>query len=159
MNTLDILVIVILAASLIIGYARGFVRQAGSICAVILAVVASRMFGLTAAQWFAPSAADGASSITAHGTAVAGYAAVFIAVWIAVWLVSRLLHGALRTIHLGAINSLAGALFSLAEWGLGISIALNLWHLCSPSWQPQGSLAPTLMTFMPWLTGAIGNQL
>lgn len=155
MHTPDILVTVILIAAFIIGYTRGLVRQAGSVCAVILGIIAARLFGPTATEWFMPSTAPEGSSMTDYGATAAGYIAVFAIVWIGVWLVSRLLHGALKAIRLGWANALAGAFFSALEWGLGISAALNLWHICSPSWEPTGPVTKTVMTFMPWLTGIV----
>ncbi len=156
MNGIDILIYVVLVAAAILGYSRGFVRQAGAIGAVVLAVVAARMFGPWATEhFFAGSVEPEGSSMTGYGANMAGYVIVFAVTWIAVWLVSRLLHGALKTICLGWLNSLAGAAFSVLEWALGLSLALNVWHLMSPSWEPATSTAAWVMELMPWLTGAL----
>ena len=45
MNGIDIFIYVIFAAAAILGYARGVVRQAGSIAAVVVGILAARMFG------------------------------------------------------------------------------------------------------------------
>lgn len=157
MNGIDIFICVILAAAAILGYSRGFVRQAGSIAAVVLAIIVARMFGPWATEHlFAGSTEPEGSSMTTYGARTAGYAVVFVVTWIAVWLVSRLLHGALKAIKLGGLNSLGGALFTLLEWALGISLLLNIWHLVSPSWQAPSALSQYVMELLPGLTGALG---
>lgn len=158
MDSIDIIIYVILSAAAILGYSRGFVRQAGAICALILAVIAAHMFGPWAMEHlFAGAAEPEESSMNAYGAATAGYAVVFVVVWIAVWLTSRLLHGALKTIKLGGLNSLAGALFTALEWALGMSLVLNLWHMVSTSWQPCTLTSKYVMSLLPWLTGALGK--
>lgn len=159
MNGIDIFICVILVAAAILGYARGFVRQAGSIAAVVLAIIAARMLGPWATEHlFAGSTDPEGSSMTAYGAKTAGYAVVFVVTWIVVWLVSRLLHGAIKAIKLGGLNSLGGALFTILEWALGISLLLNIWHLVSPSWQAPSSLSHYVMELLPWLTGALGTS-
>lgn len=157
MNGIDIFICVILVAAAILGYTRGFVRQAGSIAAVVLAIIAARMLGPWATEHlFAGSTEPEGSSMTAYGARTAGYAVVFVVTWIVVWLVSRLLHGAIKAIKLGGLNSLGGALFTILEWALGISLLLNIWHLVSPSWQAPSALSQYVMELLPWLTGALG---
>lgn len=157
MNGIDIFIYVIFAAAAILGYARGFVRQAGSIAAVVVGILAARMFGPWATEHlFAGATEPEGSSMTVYGARTASYAVVFVVTWIVVWLVSRLLHGAIKAIKLGGLNSIGGTLFTMLEWALGISLMLNIWHLVSPSWTAPTALSQYVMKMLPWLTGALG---
>lgn len=129
MEILDILIIIVAIAALIRGYAVGIISRIGSLAAIILAVVGARLFGPAVYErWGAAAGADHATLAL-----VAGYAVVFIACYFGVRLVARLIRGAIRTVRLGALDSLAGALFSLFEWMLALSLAMNLYAALASS--------------------------
>lgn len=123
MTALDILILAIIAVGGVIGFSRGLLVQAGSIAALIVGVVAARLFGDSlAALW---------SSDTSAIDTAAGYGIAFLLGYGATWLVTRLMRKTVHTIHLGIIDSIAGAAFKVLQWGLILSLALNLYTLAA----------------------------
>ena len=49
-----------------------------------------------------------------------------IATYFGVWLLARLLRSAIRAVKIGVADSLGGALFKMLQWGLALSLVLNV---------------------------------
>lgn len=142
-----LLLVVIIAAAL--GFRSGVVKQAGAIAAIIIGVVACRMFGPQATAWVQTVTADDTSSLV---TTVLAYAGLFIVTYFAVTLVALLVHRVVHAVHLGIIDRLAGAALKVLLWVFVLSIALNVWAAFVPDSRPDGvwaerveALAPTVM--------------
>ena len=135
MDTITIITIIILAAALILGAIKGFIRQLGSFAAVVIGIIACRIFSGQATQLAAKvlgvSPAD--SALNHYMCAIIGCAGVFLAVWLVVWLIARLIHKVISAVKLGPLNSVAGALFMAFKWMLVLSIAFNAWLAVSPT--------------------------
>ncbi|MDE6277004.1 MAG: CvpA family protein [Muribaculaceae bacterium] len=129
MEILDILIIIVAIAAIIRGYAAGLISRIGSLAAIILAIVASRLFGPAVYERWGASVAPDHSTLVL----IVSYAIVFAICYFGIRFAARLVRGAIRTIRLGIIDSLCGALFSLFEWMIAISIAMNLYAALAPS--------------------------
>lgn len=150
---LDIFILAIVVVGGILGYQRGLIAQAGAIIAVLAGIVAARMFGPELSQWFAKDPAPGLVDI------VSGYGVVFVAAYLLVWLVARMVRTAFRTVKLGIVDRLAGALFRLGEWLLLLSLVLNFYiiitkgsdelrHPAKPWRAAVIDFAPTVLGYM-----------
>lgn len=135
MSTIDIILIIIVAGAVIIGYRLGALRQIGSIGGVVAGVFACRVAGDRAAAIVASlTGADdpGASSMNEQTCHLLGNALLFLAVWCAVWLLARILRKATHALCLGPVDGVAGSAFLTFKWLLVVSLALNLWKFISP---------------------------
>ncbi|MDE6270121.1 MAG: CvpA family protein [Muribaculaceae bacterium] len=128
MSVFTIVTILIALVGLVLGYRSGLVAQVGQIIGLLGAIVACRMFGPVAMEWLGPR--DPSESSTAL-TAVA-YAITFLVVYFAVLFVVRLIRGVVRSVHLGVIDRIAGAIFRAFVYLLLFSIVLNVWAVVAP---------------------------
>lgn len=165
MNIITILIIITLVASLIVGFRRGIVREVGSLCGIVLALLACRLFGDAATDVASTvlSVKEENSAFSHYAAAVVGRGCLFLLVWLGVYIVARLLRSAIHAVHLGILDRLTGALFCCLKWNLVLSLLLNLAHIVSPSsdiWTPAGGKAvvDSWLAFAPWLFGAIGGN-
>lgn len=161
MNALTIFIIIVAVASLIFGYHRGIVREASSLCAILLAIVACQLLGDTATTIAAKAigADEGESAAASYSASIIGCGSLFILVWLGVYLLARMLRGAVRAVRLGIIDSAAGALFSCGKWMLALSLVLNLVYLVAPTlpmWggKPSG-IVGAVLGFAPWIFGIL----
>lgn len=115
---LDLFILIVLAAAAIKGFISGFLAQAGQIVGVVAAVLACRLFGDVALGMVSEE-----PSLT---TTICVYGILAIATYFAVWLLARLLRSAIRAVKIGIIDSLGGALFTMLQWGLALSLVLNV---------------------------------
>ncbi len=136
MSGIDIVIAVIFAGGLIIGYRKGALRQIGSIGGVVAGLIACRLAGDRATAlvaslmgWDAP----GASSMSVTAAQVVGYGALFLAVWCGVWAIARMLRKATHAMLLGPVDGVAGAVFLAAKWMIVVSLVLNLWKRVDPN--------------------------
>ena len=134
MDTLTIITVIVFAAALILGAMKGIVKQLGSFAAVVLGIIACRIFATPAtaiaARLLGVSETD--TALNHYTCAIIGCAVVFLAVWLLVWLIARLIHRVVTAVKLGPLNSIAGALFMAFKWMLVLSLAFNAWLALSP---------------------------
>lgn len=128
MELLDILLIIVAVSAIIRGFTAGLITRVGSVAAIVVAVLASRLFGPEVySRW-------GEGMWAGHETLslVVCYALVFAACYFGVRLVARLVRGAVHTVKLGIFDRIGGALFSLLEWMLVVSLVMNLYAAVAP---------------------------
>lgn len=153
MTALDILIIAVAGVSLVMGFCKGIVAQAGSIVAVVAGIASARMFGHSLAMMFGGAQAPGAVDY------ICAYAVTFIAAYLIAWLVFRMIRSTVHGAKLGIIDRVAGAVFKAAEWLLLLSLALNLYlmisgdeaEICRPSKPWRGAVvefAPALLGYL-----------
>lgn len=164
MNIIIILIIITLVASLIVGFRRGIVREVGSLCGIVLALLACRMFGDAATDVAATvmNVSEENSAFSHYAAAVVGHGTLFLLVWLGVYIVARLLRSAIHAVKLGILDRMIGALFCCVKWNLVLSLLLNLAHIVSPAsdiWAPAGGKAviDSWLAFAPWVFGAISG--
>jgi len=126
MTTLDIVILVVLVASLAIGFRKGIIVQAGSLGGIVLGVVLCRLFGIRLAAIIAGAEAPG------YIDSVLANVILFIGGFLSVKLVAHFCKQLTHALALGGLDRLAGALFGLFKWMLVLSILLNLWVMVKP---------------------------
>ena len=126
MTSLDIIILMVAVGSLGYGWWRGIIVQAGSLGAVLFAVLLCRLAGSPLACLIAGSGVpDMVDNILA-------YLLLFIIGYVAVRLVCRVIKNVVHSLHLGFFDRVIGALFSLFEWLLVLSMVLNFWLVIRP---------------------------
>lgn len=155
METIDIILLVISAVAIVTGAMRGFVRQAGTISGLVLAIVACRLFGSQAAQWLIGSGSEHEVLLRA-----VAYTAIFVIVFVGVSLLARLIHSAFAAVSLGWLNRVAGAVFRLGLWMVLTSLVLNIWLTAAPADSGMLNAKPwrhALVELAPRLLGYFAN--
>ncbi len=163
MTTFDIIILVFVAVGLATGLYKGFISQLGSIAAIILGIVACRLWGDVAvgivSGWLDPSPENSAWSV--YAVTIIGYVVLFVVVYLAVVLLARLLHKLSHVMMMGPLDHIAGALLGIFKWLLLLSVLVNLWLVCSPgskavedSRLAGGKVAAWVKGFAPSLLGA-----
>lgn len=163
MNTLSIIILIVAVIAVIYGFRRGIVREAVSFCAIILGIMACRLFSEQATAAGAKLIGvnlENESASSHYAAAIVGSILVFIIVWLAVFLIGRLLRGAVKIVRLGIIDSIIGAIYCTSKWLLVLSLLLNLIFLMAPHAEfwggdpPQG-IPEVCLGFAPWLFGIV----
>ena len=158
MSILDIILLLIFVVSIIYGFRKGMIVQIGAVGGVIVGILACRLFGPWLTGVFTSSDAD-ANDIYICG--VFANVLLFLIGYICARLVASLIKTVTHGLHLSIIDRLAGALFSLFEWMLVASIALNLWQAFRPeldvtknSKLADGRAAAAVMDLAPKVFGS-----
>jgi len=126
MSAFNILVLVVAVIAAAMGFRRGLIAQAGQIIALLGGIMACRLLGPHAVVWL-----GGDAPATATDTAIA-YALTFLVTYGIILLAAHLVRGAVRAVHLGVLDRLAGAVFKLGVWMLILSVILNVWAAVAP---------------------------
>ncbi|MGM9859169.1 MAG: CvpA family protein [Muribaculaceae bacterium] len=116
MGALDIFIFVLIAVAAVVGFVRGIVSQVGSIAAIIVGILAARIIG--------GAVVSGSSEPV---TAFAIYGIIFLVAYLVTWLLARMIRSAVKALHLGIIDRLTGAVFSVFKWTFILSIVLNIY--------------------------------
>lgn len=166
LTAIDLVLLVLLFASLVLGWRKGLISQAASLLGVAGALIAARLWGADAGVWLTrvlgePSPDDGAAGgMATRAVSLLGYAAVSVVAWLWIWLLARMLRSAIKVVLLGWVDSLGGAAFMCLEWCLVLSVTLNVYALAVPlapdGWGP---VACALTGFAPWLWGMLVDGL
>ncbi len=156
MQVFDIILFIILAAAVVLGFIKGFCAQLGAISGVVIGIIMCRMFGDSFQRLI-----FGAES--GMGYTIAAYAILFIVVYLLCFLVARLFSSTLSALHLGIINRVAGAVFSLIIWVVVISIGINVYLVIEPKdkgffMNRNKPWRPTITMVAPNLLGYLAKQ-
>ena len=149
MTTLDVIILAVFVGSVAYGFYRGVIIQVGAVAAIVFAVVACRLGGYPLAEFIAGG--DAPSSLDV----VVAKVIVFIAGYLGVRAVASLFK---KMTH--ALARLGGAVFSLFQWMLVLSLLINLWLVIKPgaslaelSTLANGHAAPAIARLAPALLG------
>jgi len=165
MTGLDIFTLILLCAAVVWGYRRGIVVQLGSLLAFAIALVACHIFGDVAASVVmsmmgGEEAVDNpANSAISHFMAECiGNVSLFLIIWLGVWVLSRTVKFVAKSLRLGIVDSLAGALFMLLKVGLAISFIVNFARFAAPDSalaKAEGPVLGSVADLAPELLGFI----
>ncbi len=154
MTTLDVIILAVFVGSVAYGFYRGVIIQVGAVAAIVFAVVASRLGGYPLAEFIAGG--DAPSSLDV----VVAKVIVFIAGYLGVRAVASLFKKMTHALALGGLDRLGGAVFSLFQWMLVLSLLINLWLVIKPgaslaelSTLANGHAAPAIARLAPALLG------
>lgn len=141
LTLLDLAVVVLIGLSVLFALWRGAVREVLSLASWVIAFFAAKLLAPGLAGWFAPL------SSYENARLGAAWVAVFVVVLMVVSIVAILLSGALRSIGLGFLDRVLGALFGLARGVLIVALLVVIGGLTSvpktEAWQ-KAMLRPTV---------------
>lgn len=137
MTLIDIIILVVFAVATLMGYRKGLVAQAGTVAAIIIAVLACRVLGPSVTEMIiAHRAYESEPSLWQRFTASAlAYCGVYIIAYYVVVLIVRLLRFVVSSLKLGPLDRIAGVIVSLFKWFMALSVAANLYLALFPSGQ------------------------
>lgn len=146
MSVIDLLILAAVVGAVIQGLRRGLIGQVGSIAAIVIALIGCRMFGGVLSGLF-PESHPALADILSN-------AVVYVVLYLGVLFVARALKFAVHAVLLGPIDRLAGVVFAVAKWVVGLSVLLNAVFAIAPSAKPAESPATDAVTAVaPWLWG------
>ncbi|NTV95053.1 MAG: CvpA family protein [Thiobacillus sp.] len=151
MTAVDWIALAILAGSLIMGLIRGFVREAFSLAAWILAFLAARLFS--------PALAAHVPGIEQEGLRqAAAIVLIFIGVLVAAQIIAAVLAKLVKLAGLGGFDRMLGMLFGLARASVvlvALTLVAGLTALPrSEPWRASlvhGPLELAALKVIPWL--------
>ncbi|MFI3280565.1 MAG: CvpA family protein [Rikenellaceae bacterium] len=126
MNIIDIIILICLAISIVLGFKDGAIRQLGSLVGIILAIILAKAFGTQASELL------GIGGDYPH---IWGFAIVLIVALLAANVVTSMLTKIIRTVGLGIIDRLAGALLSAIKCALILSVLFSLFNIANESFK------------------------
>jgi membrane protein required for colicin V production len=109
MTLVDVATIAVLCLSVLLGVSRGLVREVLSLLSWVAAFLAAKFFAPIGAPWFTPL------SNSEDVRIVVAWVVVFVATLVVVSIVGLLISGTLKSVGLGALDRIFGALFGLAR--------------------------------------------
>lgn len=119
MSWLDIIILIPIAFGLIRGLVRGFVVELTAVVAIVAGVVCAKIY--------APSFGNILTDTFTWNQQVCNivaYMLIFIGVALLLHVVAKLISKLLRTISLGWLNCLLGAVLGTAKWAILVSVLL-----------------------------------
>ena len=120
MNWLDIILILALAASIIGGFATGFIKSALSLAGAIVGILLAGRLYAPLASIFPFIANTGVAKIIA-------FILILVAVLLIAHLIAKLLHWLTSLILLGWLDHLLGGIFGLITGAIFIGAAIAAW--------------------------------
>lgn len=146
-NYLDIIILLPILYGMVRGFLRGFVREFTSIIAIVLGIVASKLY----APDFSVKILEVINMPDWLGRALA-YILLFIGVSLLCQSIGKLFQRFLRAISLNWINKLAGGIFGAIKWALIMSVVLNMLLLIDPYYELFNAEAKsTSLAYQPTL--------
>jgi uncharacterized membrane protein required for colicin V production len=121
MNWLDIVIIIVVLGTLIVGFRQGLIKQAAALLAIVLAI------------YFSPDVASATCKYLGHigissgqYTPLISYAIAFTLIAAAVTLLGAILHSVISSSALSFLNHFIGGIFALLTIVLLISLIFNV---------------------------------
>jgi membrane protein required for colicin V production len=151
----DVLIVVILLGSTIIGLLRGFVREAASLVFWILAIWAAWKFGPAVEPHLGGLLTD------PNVAPWVGRLVILVLVLLLGWVIGMLLSYFTRSLGLGVMDRVLGLLFGILR-GLVLvglmTIGGELLHLNQEEWWGRSKLVPYGETVGDWLRAMVGEK-
>lgn len=165
MNTVDIIILVLLAIGAFSGYKQGLFVGVLSIIAFFVGIV----FAFKFMHWGADLLADKVESLSFMLPFIS-FILIFLAVTVAIRILAFLVKQALNLTILGTFDSFAGAVLGLFKWAVMISLILwvgNSFEYTLPESLVENSvlypviipIAPTMVSFLDDYTPIIDQSI
>lgn len=160
MTWFDYAVLMVIAASLLLGFWRGVVGEVLALAAWVLAFFVAREFALPVSEFYSSLLSDRSMQY------LAGFATVFVAVLVVVGIARLVVSFLLRAVGLGLIDRMLGAIFGIARGVLVVLLCVMLGGLTplpKESWWKNAVFAPPLETAVlamkPWMPEAMAKKI
>jgi len=122
MCTLDIIILVCFALTVVSGIWRGFIAQVVSLASVIAGIWLAFHFSEMACEWLRPYLPNVSETILN----IAGFVLILVVVSLLLHLVGKLILRLFKAVDLGWLNWILGIIFSLLKGALIIGLLLIL---------------------------------
>src|ERR1700722_635864 len=155
MTAADILIILVLLGSTLIGVLRGFVREAASLVFWIIAIWAAWKFGPLVEPHLGGVLAD------PKVAPWVGRLCVLVLVLLIGWVVGMLLSYLTRSLGLGVMDRVIGVLFGIVRGMVLVGLLIiggELLHLNQEEWWSRSKLVPYGETVGDWLRAMVGEK-
>jgi membrane protein required for colicin V production len=151
----DVLIVLILLGSTVIGLLRGFVREAVSLAFWIAAIWAAWKFG--------PHVEPHLGGVLADPRVApwVGRLVILVLVLLGGWVVGMLLSYLTRSMGLGPLDRVVGLLFGFARGAVLVGLVViggELLHLTQEDWWHRSKLVPYGEIVGDWLRGMVGEH-
>jgi membrane protein required for colicin V production len=151
----DILILVVLLGSTVIGALRGFVREAVSVVFWILAVWGAWQFGPVVEPHLGGLLAD--PSIAPW----VGRLVILVLILLMGWVAGMMLSYFTRSIGLGTLDRVIGVLFGVVRGMVLVGLMIiggELLHMNQEDWWNRSKLVPYGETVGDWLRAMVGEK-
>jgi membrane protein required for colicin V production len=151
----DVLILVVLLGSTVIGALRGFVREAVSVVFWILAVWGAWQFGPVVEPHLGGLLAD--PSIAPW----VGRLVILVLILLVGWVAGMLLSYFTRSIGLGPLDRVIGVLFGVVRGMVLVGLMIiggELLHMNQEDWWNRSKLVPYGETVGDWLRAMVGEK-
>jgi membrane protein required for colicin V production len=151
----DVLILVVLLGSTVIGALRGFVREAVSVVFWVLAVWGAWQFGPVIEPHLGGLLAD--PSIAPW----VGRLVILVLILLVGWVAGMLLSYFTRSIGLGPLDRVIGVLFGIVRGMVLVGLMIiggELLHMNQEDWWARSKLVPYGETVGDWLRAMVGEK-
>ena len=146
MTIFDFVVLIIVVVSVLLSIVRGIVRESLSLAGWVVAYIVAKIFAKDFVTVLPPSITDESLRM------VISYAAIFLAVLIVMSMATMLTSILIRTVGLGSVDRMLGALFGFAR---GLLVVLLLVLSAGLTTLPQEPFWRKALLSKPFETGVI----
>jgi membrane protein required for colicin V production len=168
MSTLDIILAIFLFYFAYKGFTNGFIISIATLVGLILGFYAASHFSEFTANWLQHDMGLKSSNIK-----LIAYIITFVIVVILIFLLGRFLTGVVKTVGLGIVNRLAGALLGIAKGALLASLLFLLFSKIDPNqslftaqhkkgsvlYKPVSSVAPAVIPLIQKYTAEVEEMI
>jgi membrane protein required for colicin V production len=128
MSTLDIILVIFLFYFAYKGFTNGFIISIATLVGLVLGFYAASHFSELTANWLQHDMGLKSSNIK-----LIAYIVTFVIVVVLIFLLGRFLTGVVKTVGLGIVNRLAGAVLGIAKGALLASLLFLLFSKIDPN--------------------------
>ena len=139
MNPIDLVVVVILLASAVMGWRAGFVKEVLGLVGLFLGLFLANLLYKEVAQMIEPHLQTGQSVAP-----IVAFVLIWVGTPLVLWLLGHLLTRVLRLTGLGLLNSLLGCVVGVLKYAVLMGVVLNvctLTHLVPPQIEQESRIA------------------
>ena len=155
MTAADVVIILVLVGSILIGLMRGFVREAASLVFWLIAIWAAWKFGPVVEPHLGGLLAD--PSVAPW----VGRLVILVLVLLIGWVIGMLLSYFTRSLGLGVMDRILGLLFGILRGAVLVGLMIiggELLHLNHEEWWARSKLVPYGETVGDWLRAMVGEK-
>ena len=164
MSTLDIILVLFLFYFAFKGFTNGFIISIATLAGLILGFYAASHFSEFTANWLQHD-----MGLKSGNIKLIAYIVTFVIVVVLIFLLGRFMTGVVKTVGLGIVNRLAGALFGIAKGLLIASLLFLLFARIDPHeslltathkkgsllYKPVSAIAPAVIPLVKKYTAEI----
>ena len=168
MSTLDIILAIFLLYFAIRGFSQGFIISIATLVGLIFGFWAASHFSEFTANWL-----QNDMGLKSGNIKLIAYIVTFVIVVVLIFLLGRFMTGVVKTVGLGIVNRLAGALFGIAKGLLIVSFLFLLFTRIDPHeslftaaqkkgsvlYKPVSTVAPAVIPLLSKYTSEVQKMV